>query len=62
MGVGGSLDVIAGTAERAPDFWCNHGLEWFYRLMKQPSRIGRMMALPKFALTVLIHGKKYSGE
>lgn len=62
MGIGGSLDVFAGTAERAPKFYCDHGLEWFYRLMKQPSRAGRMLALPKFGLTVLIHGKKYKQD
>ena len=59
MGIGGSLDVFAGTAERAPDIWCKMGLEWFYRLMKQPSRIGRMTALPKFALTVILKGRKF---
>lgn len=59
MGVGGSLDVFAGTALRAPEFYCKHGLEWFYRLMKQPSRAGRMMALPKFGLTVLLKGRKF---
>ena len=62
MGVGGSLDVFAGTALRAPDFYCKHGLEWFYRLMKQPSRAGRMLALPKFGFTVLIKGRKYKQE
>ena len=61
-GVGGSLDVFAGTALRAPDFYCKHGLEWFYRLMKQPSRAGRMLALPKFGFTVLIKGRKYKQE
>mgnify|MGYP002518696839 CR=1 FL=1 len=48
MGVGGSLDVFAGTALRAPEFYCKHGLEWFYRLLCEPKRIGRMMKLPKF--------------
>ena len=62
MGVGGSLDVFAGTALRAPDFYCKHGLEWFYRLMKQPSRAGRMLALPKFGFTVLFKGRKYKQE
>lgn len=62
MGVGGSLDVFAGTALRAPDFYCKHGLEWFYRLMKQPSRAGRMLALPKFGFTVLLKGRKYKQE
>ena len=62
MGIGGSLDVFAGTAMRAPEFYCKHGLEWFYRLMKQPSRIGRMLALPKFALTVLIKGRRFKQD
>lgn len=51
-GLGGSLDVFAGTVERAPKFWRDHGLEWFYRLCKQPSRIGRMMKLPLFLIHV----------
>ncbi len=59
MGVGGSLDVFAGTVERAPDAWCKLGLEWLYRLKKEPWRIGRMMALPKFGFTVLFKGKRY---
>lgn len=49
-GLGGSLDVFAGIVERAPERWQKLGLEWLYRLMKEPSRIGRMMKLPKFAL------------
>ncbi len=53
-GLGGSLDVFAGTVERAPKFWCDHGLEWFYRLCKEPKRIGRMMKLPLF----LVHVRK----
>lgn len=47
-GFGGSLDVLSGTIERAPKFFIKCNLEWFYRLCKQPSRIGRMMKLPKF--------------
>ena len=53
-GLGGSLDVFAGTVERAPKFFCDHGLEWFYRLCKEPKRIGRMMKLPLF----LVHVKQ----
>ena len=53
-GLGGSLDVFAGTVERAPKFFRDHGLEWFYRLCKDPKRIGRMMKLPLF----LIHVKQ----
>lgn len=52
-GLGGSLDVFAGTVQRAPDIFIKLGLEWFYRLCKEPKRIGRMMSLPKFMLVVL---------
>ncbi|MBQ4518741.1 MAG: WecB/TagA/CpsF family glycosyltransferase [Clostridia bacterium] len=58
LGVGGSLDVWAGTVERAPEKYQKAGLEWFYRLKKQPSRFFRMLALPKFGLTVLFKGKR----
>lgn len=58
MGIGGSLDVFAGVVERAPESFQKLGLEWLYRLLKQPSRIGRMMDLPKFGLTVLLKGKR----
>lgn len=51
-GLGGSLDVFAGRVERAPEFWSRHGLEWFYRLCKEPRRIGRMMKLPLFLVHV----------
>ncbi len=60
IGAGGSVDVLAGTVKRAPAFFCKTGLEWFYRLMKQPSRIGRMMNLPKFMLTVI--KKNWKGD
>jgi len=53
MGIGGSLDVFAKEAKRAPEFFIKLNIEWLYRLMKNPSRIGRMMALPKFALAVI---------
>ncbi len=48
LGLGGSLDSYAGTVKRAPKIFIKLGLEWFYRLLKQPWRIGRMMKLPKF--------------
>lgn len=53
-GLGGSLDVFAGVVERAPKFWSDHGLEWFYRLCRDPRRAGRMMKLPLF----LVHVQK----
>ena len=52
LGLGGSLDVFAGVARRAPEFYVRHNLEWFYRLVKNPSRIGRMMKLPLFLVHV----------
>ncbi|OCS83293.1 WecB/TagA/CpsF family glycosyltransferase [Caryophanon tenue] len=58
QGVGGSFDVLAGTVKRAPEFWQKANLEWFYRLVKEPSRIGRQMALPKFLLEVMKSKKK----
>ncbi len=48
LGLGGSLDVYAGTVKRAPKIFIRLGLEWFYRLLKEPWRIGRMMRLPQF--------------
>lgn len=53
IGVGGSFDVIAGKVDRAPEIYRRLGLEWFYRLLKEPWRYKRMMALPKFAFKVL---------
>lgn len=52
-GLGGSLDVFAGVVERAPESWQRMGLEWLYRLMKEPSRIGRMARLPLFLASAL---------
>ncbi|WP_134683451.1 WecB/TagA/CpsF family glycosyltransferase [Brevibacillus migulae] len=52
MGVGGSFDVIGGRVKRAPVFWQKLHLEWFYRLLKQPSRWRRQLAIPLFVLTV----------
>lgn len=61
MGLGGVLDVFAGTVQRAPESWQKLGLEWLYRLIKQPSRIKRMIKLPMFlfaAVGARIRGKK----
>lgn len=58
MGVGGSLDVISGTVKRAPEIWQKIGMEWLYRLLKEPWRIKRAGALPIFAINVLIHRDK----
>lgn len=52
MGVGGSFDVLAGKVKRAPVLFQKTGMEWFYRLMKEPSRYKRMLVLPKFVWKV----------
>ncbi|WP_297982761.1 WecB/TagA/CpsF family glycosyltransferase [uncultured Oscillibacter sp.] len=57
-GLGGSLDVFAGTVKRAPKFWRDHGLEWFYRLCSDPWRLGRMIKLPMFLIHVKREGRK----
>ncbi len=54
MGVGGSVDVYAGEVTRAPEFYQKFGLEWLYRLVKEPWRYKRMMLLPKFIVHVII--------
>jgi len=53
IGVGGSLDVWAGTLKRAPEFYRKNGLEWLYRFLQQPTRYKRMLALPLFMIKVL---------
>lgn len=56
MGVGGALDVFAGEVKRAPEIFIKCNLEWLYRFLKQPSRLGRFAALPKFIYTVKKEG------
>ncbi len=54
IGVGGSLDVWAGTLKRAPEFFRKHGLEWLYRLIQEPKRYKRMAVLPLFMIKVIV--------
>ncbi|WP_100334250.1 WecB/TagA/CpsF family glycosyltransferase [Bacillus alkalisoli] len=58
QGVGGSFDVISGEVKRAPFLFRKTGLEWFYRLLSQPKRLRRQLALPKFLIKVLFHTKR----
>ena len=53
MGVGGSFDVWAGRKQRAPRWMGSLQIEWLYRLLQEPSRWRRMLALPQFAVAVL---------
>ena len=64
LGLGGSLDVFAGQAKRAPQIFIKLGLEWLYRLLKEPWRIGRMMKLPQFLFGIIAYrfSKEYREE
>ena len=57
LGVGGSLDVMSGNVKRAPKAFQKLGLEWFYRLIKEPTRFVRMLVLPKFLIKVVCYKK-----
>ena len=52
IGVGGTFDVMAGIVKRAPLWMQKARLEWLFRAMLQPSRAGRLLALPKFVWKV----------
>jgi len=58
IGVGGTLDVFSGRVLRAPVWMQKSNLEWLYRLLKEPQRAMRMLALPKFVLRVLGNTEK----
>ena len=53
VGVGGTFDFVAGVARRAPAWMQRLGLEWFYRLIREPWRWRRQLALLRFAWLVL---------
>ena len=60
LGLGGALDVFAGAVKRAPEGWRKLGLEWLYRLIREPRRIGRMLRLPLFLFAVM--GQRIRGK
>lgn len=53
IGNGGVMDILSGNTKSAPKIFEKLGLEWFYRLIKEPSRIKRQVVLPKFMFKVL---------
>ena len=57
IGNGGVIDILAGMNKRAPEIFIKLNLEWFYRLLQEPSRIKRQLALPKFVFNVIIDEK-----
>ena len=62
IGLGGALDVFAGRVERAPQSWQKLGLEWAYRLKKEPQRAGRMAKLPLVLVKAAGRRLKKSGS
>ncbi|MDD3031707.1 MAG: WecB/TagA/CpsF family glycosyltransferase, partial [Atribacterota bacterium] len=54
IGIGGSFDVLSGKIPRAPLWMQNHGMEWIYRLIKEPKRIKRVIALPYFMWLIIL--------
>lgn len=59
MGVGGSFDVIAGKAKRAPEWMIKSGLEWLYRVYREPFRIKRLSQIPKFIIKAVLKKNKF---
>lgn len=53
IGLGGTLDAIAGTVKRAPKWMIRLQLEWLYRLIREPKRFKRMLRLPKYIFAAL---------
>lgn len=62
IGNGGTIDVLAGNVKRAPNLYVNLGLEWLYRLIKEPNRISRQIVLPMFMLKVIFGNKNIIKE
>lgn len=62
MGVGGSFDVFSGVVKRAPEAFQKTHLEWFYRLITNPTRFKRMLALPEFVVEVEKSKKENKGK
>lgn len=62
IGNGGTIDVLAGNVKRAPEIFIKLGLEWLYRLIKEPSRISRQIVLPVFMIKVLFGNKNIVRE
>ncbi len=58
MGVGGAYDFLSGRQRRAPRAMQRMGLEWLYRLYREPWRWQRMLAIPRFMLRVLLRGRQ----
>ncbi|MBQ8317538.1 MAG: WecB/TagA/CpsF family glycosyltransferase [Lachnospiraceae bacterium] len=59
MGVGGSFDIVAGVTERAPIWFQNHGLEWFYRFIQEPRRMWKRYIVGNVKFVILTYKYKF---
>ena len=59
---GGTFDYEAGKIKRAPKFFQKLGIEWLWRLIKEPSRIKRMMQLPQYLIKIIFVKDKTKGR
>ena len=61
IGVGGSFDVLAGRVKRAPEWMQRACLEWLYRVLQEPRRLPRLLALPRLVWMTLREALKRRG-
>jgi N-acetylglucosaminyldiphosphoundecaprenol N-acetyl-beta-D-mannosaminyltransferase len=61
-GVGGSFDVLAGLTRRAPAWWQDHGLEWLYRALQEPVRLGRRYLTTNMSFIMLVARERMHGR
>ena len=57
MCLGGTMDIMAGNTKMAPSVMRKLGLEWLFRLLRQPSRARRMLDIPRFVAAVVKRGR-----
>lgn len=62
MGVGGSFDIVAGVTERAPKWFQDHGLEWFYRFIQEPRRMWKRYIIGNAKFVGLTYKFKKKGN
>ncbi len=53
ISIGGNIDIISGEVKKAPAFFMARGLDWFYRILARPWRIGRLLRIALFVLQIL---------
>ena len=54
ISVGGSIDIISGSIKKAPAYFMERGLDWFYRIISKPWRIGRLFRMLYFFISVIM--------